>query len=102
MSFQVIIKEEALQDIQEAYEYYELKQLGLGEKFLQKLQQRLLHLSKHPNNYGFIDEDYLKILRDVKIDKFPFVIVFEIEHDTVIVYAIHNCYKLPSKKKRNK
>jgi hypothetical protein len=102
MSFGVIIKEEALNDIQEAYEYYEFKQLGLGEKFLQKIEQRLLHLSKHPHNYSFINEDYLKILRDVKIEKFPFVIVFEIEDNTVIVYAIHNCYKLPSKKKRNK
>lgn len=101
MSFAVIIKEEALNDIQEAYDYYEFKQAGLGDKFLQKLEHRLLQISKHPQHYSFIDEDHLKVLRDVKIDKFPFVIVFEIFETTVIVYAVHNCYKLPSKKKRN-
>lgn len=42
MFFDVIIKEEAFHDIQEAYDYYEFKQVDLGEKFLQKLEHRLL------------------------------------------------------------
>jgi len=101
MSFNVIIKEEALNDIQEAYEYYQFKQLGLGEIFLHYLQIRFSDLSNHPYNYSFINEDDLQVFRDVKLMKFPFVIVFEIVENTVIIYAVHNCYKHPTKKKRN-
>ena len=98
MTFTVIIKQEAYNDIKEAYDYYEYKQIGVGEVFLNALQKRFDDLSKSPNNYSFINEYNSKVFRDVKVKKFPFVIVFEIINETVIVYAVHNCYKHPSKK----
>lgn len=98
MPFTVIVKEEAHQDTIEAYNYYEEKSTGLGERFLEALQQRYRELSKTPTLYSFINEDPLKVLRDVKLEKFPFVVVYEIIEKEVVVYAVHNTYKHPDNK----
>jgi len=100
MPFHVIITGEAHNDTLEAYRYYEEKQNGLGERFLDILQLCYQSLSLQPENYGYISEDPLKILRDVKLEKFPYVVVFEITEAEVIVYAVHNTYKHPGNKLR--
>jgi len=100
MLFTVIVKQEAHQDTIDAYNYYEEKLTGLGEKFLNALQQRYTALSANPTFYSYIDQDPMKILRDVKLEKFPFVIVYEIIERQVIVYAVHNTYKHPRNKLR--
>ena len=100
MSFTVIVKEEAHQDTIAAYNYYEEKLTGLGKRFLEALQQRYRELSGNPASYSYIDEDPLKVLRDVKLEKFPFVVVVEIIENEVVVYAVHNTYKHPRNKLR--
>lgn len=83
-----------------AFEYYEQKLKGLGEKFLNELKKRFNDLEKHPQHYSFIDEDKTKVFRDVLLKSFPFVIVFEINKTEVIVYAVHNVSLNPKKKLR--
>lgn len=100
MSFTVIVKQEAHQDTLDACNYYEEKLTGLGEWFLDALQQRYSQLSVNPTFNSYIDEDPLKILRDVKLEKFPFVVVYEIIENQVVVYAVHNTYKHPRNKLR--
>lgn len=100
MTFNVIVKQEAHEDTIDAYNYYEEKQPGLGERFLETLLKKYQDLAEHPTFYGYIDEDPLKVLRDVKIDKFPYVVVYEIMDNDVIVYAVHNTYKHPGNKLR--
>jgi plasmid stabilization system protein ParE len=100
MAFTIIVKEEAHQDTLDAYWYYEKKQKGLGERFLDLLQSCYEAIAQHPTHYGYINEDPQQMLRDVKIDKFPFVIVYEIIEEEVIIYAVHNTYRHPKKKGR--
>lgn len=102
MVHKVFVKQEAVDDAIEAYEYYEKEVPGLGERFLEALAKRYLDLSLHPSHYGFIAEDPLNILRDVRLEKFPYVVVFEITDAEVFVYAIHNTRKNPIKKIRKK
>lgn len=52
MSFTVIVKQEAHQDTIEAYNYYEGKQSGLGEMFLEALLHRYQELAEHPTYYS--------------------------------------------------
>lgn len=99
MSFTVIVKQEAHQGY-DAYNYYEEKLAGLGERFLDALQKRYAELSANPTFYSYIDEDPLKVFRDVKLDKFPFVVVCEIIENQVVIYAVHNTYKHPRNKLR--
>lgn len=100
MSFLVLIKQEAHEDVLAAYVYYEEKQPGLGDRFLTELQQAYDQLAGLPSANGFIAEDTLKVLRDVKVNRFPYVIVYEIIEQEVVVYAVHNTYKHPRRKLR--
>lgn len=93
MSFTVLIKLEAHEDAIAAYVYYEEKQPGLGERFLTELQEAYQQLARHPSANGFIAEDPLKVLRDVKVDRFFYVVVYEIIEQEVVVYAVHNTHK---------
>lgn len=100
MAYLRIVKEEAHFDIANAYLYYKEKQPGLGEKFLQALIKRYDDLMQHPTHYSFIAEYPGKILRDVKLEKFPYLIVYEIINAEVIIYAVHNVHQNPNKKLR--
>ncbi len=93
MSYTLVIKDDATMDMLESYLYYEEKQSGLGEQFLVTVQKRFADLSTHPEYYSFIDQR--KILRDVALDQFPYVIVYEIAGKEVIIYAVHATHKRP-------
>ncbi len=102
MAYTVFVKQEAVDDAIEVYEYYEKKVPGLGDRFLAALAKRYSDLSLHFTHYGFIAEDPLNILRDVRIEKFPYVVVFELTATEVFIYAIYNTRKNPLSKVKNK
>jgi toxin ParE1/3/4 len=95
MAYKIVITEQAKEDTQTAYDYYENQRQNLGEEFLQQLVERYDDLANNPQHYGYIDNQ--GIIRDVKVDRFPYVIVFEISESKVIVYAIHNTYRHPKR-----
>ena len=98
MTFIVEIKEEAHQDTLAAYAYYEEQQLGLGERFLEALNETYLRIAYHPSHYGYIAEDPSKTFRDLRIKNFPYLVVYEIMGDKVIVFAVFHARKHPDSK----
>jgi hypothetical protein len=74
MAYDLVFKEEARLDMRDAYQYYEQKQTGLGERFLSALQERFTVIKSHPEYYSYIDRK--KILRDVAVSNFPYVIIY--------------------------
>lgn len=91
MAYRVIVKEEAKQDMLLAYQYYESELPGLGDRFLSALSGRFSALTQHLDHYSFIDSRC--ILRDIKVNIFPFLIVFEIVGSEVIVYAVCSTHR---------
>lgn len=100
MLFNVVVSEPANEDTIAAYNYYEDKKSGLGELFLGNLQSLYHQLAQQPAANSLIAEDPHQILRDVRIKKFPYVVVYEIQKKEVIIYAIHNTHKHPRNKLR--
>lgn len=98
MAYKIIIKEHAKEDTEIAYNHYENERKGLGEEFIDELIKRYDDLESKPYNYGYIDDQ--AIIRDVKLDRFPYVIVFEIVQESVVVFSIHCTYKHPKKRLR--
>jgi len=94
MKYEVVIKEEAYYDLQDAYDYYEEQQNGLGERFLKNIQQRLSYLAKYPLHFNKIEKEF----RQVLVDKFPYLIIYEIQERQVIVYAFFHGSQNPEKK----
>ena len=93
MLYTVTVKQQALDEALEAYLYYEEKQEGLGDRFLNSLRKRYGDLSRNPQYFSFIYADREKTLRDVIVEDFPFVIMYDIVGTEVIVYSVHNTYK---------
>lgn len=98
MAYRLIILRAAADDTTEAYNYYEDIQPGLGDRFLAELLVRFNEISRHPQYYGFIDEQH--IIRDVKLKSFPYLVVYEIESEAVVVYSVHCAYRNPDNRIR--
>lgn len=95
MNHLITITSEASLDEEEAYNYYEDKRQGLGEEFLAEAEKKYATLSDNPYYFGYVDNKGL--LRDVKIDGFPYLIIYEIREMNVVILHLHNTYKLPEK-----
>ena len=97
MPYTLIIREEALEEMKDAFLYYERAQTGLGERFLFELEKKFSEIQEHPQFYGFIDIH--QKMRDLKVKHFPYQIVYEIIENAVVVFSVFNSYQNPSKLK---
>jgi hypothetical protein len=97
MPYTLIIREEANEEMKNAFLYYEHAQPGLGERFLFELEKRFNEIQEHPQFYGFID--FLQKMRDAKVKHFPYQIIYEIIENSVVVFSVFNSYQDPSKLK---
>ena len=87
MSYSLIAKAEALEDIRQAN--------GLGERFLKAVDLRFDQIIHYPEYYSYISADSEKTMRDVKLKGFPFVVIYDLVGADVIVYAVQNTHKSP-------
>ena len=94
MIFEVVIEPRAILDIQDAVDYYESKQSGLGEHFYQVIDDHLEILTKNP----FFQIRY-KDYHGVPMKKFPFIIFYFIDGKlkTIYILSVFNTALNPSK-----
>lgn len=52
MSYPYLFNKDAHEEYISAYEQYEIKQKGLGDKFMNCVEKRLLQISEHPEYYS--------------------------------------------------
>lgn len=93
MAYKLIIKEEAVVEAKDAFLYYEMIREGLGEQFLKELEIRYSNIVENPQYYSKVTSDVNKTMRDVKLKRFPFVIIFDVIFDAIVVYSVHNSNK---------
>ena len=96
MAYKIVITPLAHLDEFEAYEWYEQQCFGLGEELLTELETCYQKIAEHPGYFSFIDER--KELRDYLMPRFPFLIVFRMNGNTVEVITVYHAKKHPSKK----
>lgn len=94
MKYHLIIKEEANREIIDSYLYYEAKSEGLGEKFLGNLDVYFDRIQKYPKHYQIKRKPY----REVFLKNFPFLIIYEIIENNIIVYAVFHSSRNPNNK----
>ncbi len=83
MKYEIVFEPGAILDIQEAIDYYDFKQLGLGEYFYQTLDEHIEVISEQP----FFQIKY-KDYHGFPIKKFPFIIFYFINEEVKIVYVL--------------
>lgn len=91
-------KTEVAQEIQEAYDWYELQQIGLGERLLFVLDDYFEIISSFPEQYPILH----KSKRSVYIKIFPFQIIYSIMGNTVVVFSVFHTKRNPKIWKKRK
>jgi len=99
MSYQVVLKLEAHQDIFKALLWYESKRVGLGGEFYQEIENVKDFLSLNPI---IIEIKHKNNVRWIQVDRFPFIVVYVVNEDTVVILAVISTHRHPKRwKSRN-
>ncbi|MBL7735744.1 MAG: hypothetical protein JNL51_09800 [Chitinophagaceae bacterium] len=86
MPYKIEVRPLAAIEIIEAYDWYELQREGLGIEFLES----------HPQHYSY----YQKPVRQGNLNRFPYITVFEIIDNTVVVFSVFMTSRNDLDKKR--
>ena len=87
-----IVKEEVYDDLTNISQWYESNAPGLALNFLHDWEDSLKEVERNP----YIFQIKFKNFRHCKLQKFPYLIIFEIEKNSIIVYAVIHGHRKPS------
>ena len=90
----LIIKPRAITMAKEAYEWYEQQSKGLGEIFLSELNNCYKKIEAQPALYSKTKKNF----RQLRLKRFPFVVIYEILRSEVVVFAVFHTSRDPKYK----
>nr|WP_199001928.1 type II toxin-antitoxin system RelE/ParE family toxin [Flavobacterium sp. ASV13] len=85
----------AEKEIEESIEFYESRSTGLGKQFLTYLRSYLKVLKTNPELFEIKRQPGY---REMTLVKFPFVIIYEIIGNEIIIYSVFHTSRNPKKK----
>lgn len=89
----VIFTPEADDDVAGSYDWYESREPGLGEDFLRAVEACVGGIQRHPEMYQLAIDEF----RRAPIRRFPFEIFYELNFDSLTIYAVFHCSQDPQK-----
>lgn len=96
MAYKLEIKQEATEDVLDGFLWYEGKNEGLGSKFINEVEQSINYIANYPNHFQIRRRNY----REAVLKKFPYVIIYEVFKNNIVVYSVFPCKDDPNKKLR--
>lgn len=81
----------ALNELNDAMDYYNLEFSGLGDRFKNEIQSALLRIVAFPNAWSLINTDIRKCI----LHKFPYSILYYAANDTILLLAIMHHHRHP-------
>ena len=82
----------AVKELEDAIEYYEIQQKGLGQKFKDEIKRSLKIIKRFPEIGSSEKGDVRKFL----LHKFPYKILYSIENKYIYVIAIAHLHREPT------
>jgi plasmid stabilization system protein ParE len=82
--FNVIISKKAKEEIDNAWDWYEDKQKGLGDRFIGELIFFIEKIQKNPFYY----KERIKSFREAAFKIFPFLIIFKVNEQKRIIRIV--------------
>lgn len=89
----LILVPEALDDVAEAYVWYENRSVGLGDRFLDRVDECIDRIRRNPELYQQVHQDYRRAI----VHRFPYVIFYEFRLDTITIYSVFHSAQDPRK-----
>ncbi len=87
---------EAQAEASEAACWYDDRQVGLGEEFVEALAKRLAEIEEHPDRFSRLET--IRTTREIRrtlVRRFPYNVIYEVLPDEVIVLAIAHTSRRP-------
>lgn len=84
MNYVLTFRAEARNEMEDAYNWYEDQEDGLGETFLNCVDDTLDRIEQRPESYMVVFQDF----RRAVVHRFPYVIYYRIVSSRVIVIAV--------------
>ncbi len=92
--YQLQILRQATKDVQKSVKWYNEQQPGLGNRFLFQVTRSFQLAEANPLHY---QERFSKKFRFVLVSDFPFVVVFKIKAQFVVISAVFHTKRNPKK-----
>ena len=96
MTYQVLIQPEAELDLQEAFNWYEANNRGLGSEFVRTIDASLAEIQRNPFGCPVVHRE----LRRKLIRRFPYGIFYLVESETIQIIACFHVKRDPRQWKR--
>ena len=80
-------------ELDDAHDWYEQRQPGLGGDFLDEVQRVLAEITANPVRYGFADSD----IREGLLNRFPHAVYYRVLADRIRVLAVFHTARDPSR-----
>lgn len=90
----VLYTERSEIDIEIAYDWYNLQVSGLGDDFLDSIEDSIDQISNHPDMF----QVRYSVFRGCPIKRFPFVIYYTVEEDFIVIHSVFDSRQNPKKK----
>ncbi|QSV56072.1 MAG: type II toxin-antitoxin system RelE/ParE family toxin [Dolichospermum sp. UKL201] len=91
MNYVLVLRPEVREELDDAYNWYQSQQTGLGDEFLDCVDNMLNRICQMPESYAIV---YLDVRRTV-VRRFPYAIYYRIVSSRVIVTAIFHSRRDP-------
>ena len=89
---------QAEQDLNDAVDYYETCQLGLGTDFLLEIRQTISRILEYPEGWTKVSEKGRRCLTN----QFPYEIIYTLEERTILILAVASQHRHPDYWKNRK
>ena len=96
MSYAVSFLERARKELLDAWDWYEDKQPGLGDRFLNEVNGMLQQIAKTPDRYP----ERKKKFHEARIKIFPYLIIYRVHKQKMVIAvgSIFHTSRSPKKK----
>ena len=96
MNFNPLFLPRARNELIEAWEWYEDKQTGLGDKFKKAIFETINHIVSNPAHYPLKRRPY----REALVDVFPYVIIYRVisKDKIIVIQSVFHASRNPKSK----
>jgi plasmid stabilization system protein ParE len=84
VTIKIVVRRGAARDIQQAHDWYENEQSGLGNEFLDEIGACLARIEQHADRYAFVYRDVKRAI----VERFPYSVYFRVRSKEVRVIAV--------------
>jgi len=91
MNVRLALRPEAVDDLREAFWWYEGQSPGTGHSFLLRFKVCLERILENPTTYPMV----LQSIRRAPLKRFPYGVYYEVQDDRVVVLAVFHFKRAP-------